>query len=232
VSLPDVIADLEWIMAYWPDLIRARLPLGTAHPWRQPELTPTARARRDAEAHAERFERNPLGADSPAPLDVAILQTALDVLVDADDLAARVAAHAGIPELLPPRMGDLDAWPYLAYTAAHLTDDDEDLLVYAAAMARSMYERTANALGMIYDGQTLAVTCPWCGGRTPETPVGGAHTWRVMLMPGDLVGIVCTGQCNPPADQVGTWWYGQPCWPLSSWESLARRVQAARAEVP
>lgn len=221
MTLADVVADLEWVMVYWPDLVEARLPLATARRWRQPELSADARAERDAQARAERFERNALGADSPAPVDIAVLQTALDVLVYADDLAAAIAEHTGLPVLPPPQLGELDAWPYLAYAAAHLT---EDLVDHAAPIARHMVDQVARAVCMVYDSQVLDVICPWCSGRTPETPTGGARTWRVMLMPGDLVGIVCTGQCSPPETDVGVWWYGQPCWPIARWTWLAKRV--------
>lgn len=218
-----VVADLEWVMAYWPDLIDARLPMSTPRPWRQPELSPQARTKRDALARIEQAERNPLAiGESPAPVDVSILSTAFDVLITADDLAAVVAEHAGLPVLPPPRLGELDAWPYLAYAAAHMS---EDLADYAAPITARMVDQVARAVCMVYDGQVLDVLCPWCDGRTTETPAGGAKTWRVMLLPGDLVAIVCAGLCEPSAGDVGTWWHGQPCWPIARWDWLAKRLR-------
>ncbi|GAA3441047.1 hypothetical protein [Planomonospora venezuelensis] len=215
----EVVADLEWVIEYWPDLVEARIP-GTRRPWRQPTLSPEARAARDAQARVERFERTTLSlGESPAPVDVAILSTALDILVAADDLAAMVAEHASLPVLPPPGMGELDAWPYLAYAAAHLT---EELVEHAAPIARWMVDQTARALCLVYDGQTLDVECPWCH------EVG---VWRVRELPGGLVAIVCHGVCEPPAREVGTWWGGQPVWPIQDWERLARHVQAAEKDV-
>jgi hypothetical protein len=90
-----------------------------------------------------------------------------------------------------------------------------------------MYEQVARALSMLYTGQTIRVLCPWCDGRTPEQPVGGAYTWRVTVLPGNQVAIICTGVCEPPAREVGTWWQGAPCWPISDWARLAKHVRAA-----
>lgn len=226
--LADVVADLDWVHAYWPDLTAARLPLTTPRPWRQAELSKQVRAERDAQARAERFDRTELSfGESPAPVDVNVLTTALDLLVYADDLAAALAAPAMCPPLPSPARGDLDARPYLHYAAARLHElRDESLAEWAAPYARWMYDQAAAALAMVYDGQVLDVICPWCDGRTPEAPVGGARTWRVVTLPGDQIAIVCSGACEPPAKLVGTWWYGQPCWPISEWERLAKHVRA------
>lgn len=211
----DVVADLEWVIEYWPDLIESRIP-GTRRPWRQPHLTPEALAERDAQARIERFERSmlSLGA-SPAPVDVAILSTTLDLIVHADDLAAVVSYAVSGPCLPPPGPGDLDARPYLLYAARHLPDD---LVEHAAPIAHRMVEQVAAALCMVYAGQHLDVTCPWCGEQ---------DVWRVRELPGGQVAIVCEGVCEPPAREVGTWWGGQPVWPISDWERLARHIQAA-----
>ncbi|MFD0886738.1 hypothetical protein ACFQ08_19500, partial [Streptosporangium algeriense] len=105
----EVIADLTWVAEYWPDLIEARLPMSTPRPWRQTALDDEARAERDAQARLERVERSALSfGESPAPVDISVLQTALDLLVDADDLAAAAAEHLGLPPLPPPGPGDLD----------------------------------------------------------------------------------------------------------------------------
>jgi len=137
--------------------------------------------------------------------------------------AAAVAEHTGLPALAPPRFGELDARPHLRYAAEHLP---ESLAEWAAPITRRMVQRVADVLGMTYDGQTLAIVCPWCRGVTPETPAGGAHTWRVRILPGDQVAIVCeSGTCEPPLREVGTWWQGCPCWPLGECERLARLVE-------
>lgn len=221
----DAQDGLAWLIEYWPDLLEARLP-GTPRPWRYEPLTPAQRAARDEEARIERLERtaDALG-ESPAPVDVGVLSTALELLVRADDLAAAIAEHAGVDILSPPRFGQLDARPYLEYARRHLTLDLEE---WAAPIVQSMVEKVAAILGLVVDGQLLAVVCPWCRGVTDEQPVGGAHTWRVRELPGGQVAIVCeSGHCEPPPREVGTWWGGRPCWPMSEWERLARLVHEA-----
>lgn len=220
-SRSDVVADLTWAAEYWPDLVEARLPMSTPRPWRQTALDTEARAERDAQARLERIERSALSfGESPAPVDVAILQTALDLLVDADDLAAAAAEHLGLPPLPSPGPGDLDARPYLRFAAARLAELDDEWAEWAAPVARRMAAKIAQALCMVYDGQTLDVVCPWCS---------EAAVWRVQELPGGIVAIVCHGVCEPPAREVGTWWGGRPVWSIQDWECLARHVQAADA---
>ncbi|MFF4412135.1 hypothetical protein ACFYY8_06350 [Streptosporangium sp. NPDC001559] len=213
----EIVADLKWVAEYWPDLLEARLP-GTPRPWRQMDLTPEAIAERDEQARIERFERSllTLGA-SPAPVDVTILSTVLDLLVHADDLAAAVAHTTGDSPLPPPGPGELDARPYLLYAARRLPDD---LVEWAAPTARQMVDRVAHALSMVYAGQRLDVTCPWCRQEA---------AWRVRDLPGGMIAIVCESGavCEPPAREVGTWWGGRPVWPVQDWARLARHLQAA-----
>ncbi|MET7333291.1 hypothetical protein [Nonomuraea sp. NPDC005650] len=213
--LKNVVANLEWVVEYWPDLVDARIP-GTRRPWRQIELTPEARAELDEQARIERFERSmlSLGA-SPAPLDVNVLQAVLDMLVQADDLAAAIAGHYGRGWLPSPGPGELDARPYLLYAARHLP---EQLVEQVAPVAAAMVDRVASLLCMVYDGQHLDVECPWCH---------NTDVWRVRELPGGMVAVVCEGVCEPPLDQVGTWWGGQPVWPIQDWPRLARLIHAA-----
>jgi hypothetical protein len=220
-----VIETLDWLIEYWPDLLTARLPMATPRPWQQATLSPEAKDRRDEQAQAERAERSiwALG-ESPAPVDVAVLQTILDGLVRADDLAAALAPPTMCPPLAAPGYGVLDARPWLTYAAARLHELPEAWHEWAEPTVQRMYEQAAKALSMLYTGQTIRVLCPWCGGSTPEQPVGGAWTWRVEVLPGNLVAIVCGGVCEPPAREVGTWWRGQPCWPIADWGRLAKHL--------
>lgn len=213
----EVAKDLEWVAEYWTDLVDARIP-GTRRPWRQVELTPEAIAELDAQARIERFERSmlSLGA-SPAPLDMSVLQAVLDMLVQADDLAAAVADEAGDPQLPPPGPGELDARPYLLYTARRLPELSNGLAERARRTSAAMVDRVASLLCMVYDGQHLDVTCPWC--QTQDV-------WRVRELPGGMVAIVCEGLCEPPLNEVGTWWGGRPVWPVSDWDRLARHIRA------
>jgi hypothetical protein len=224
-----VITDLEWVIAYWPDLTESRLP-GTARPWRQPELSPEQRAERD---HAARLERDERGAwalgESPAPVDVGVLDLLASLLMDADIAHDHVSRGAGLERLDPPSSAFADARPYLEYTAKHLpaVPDDDPIVLEVARLARAMVDQIARALCLVYDGQRLDVECPWCEGRTELAPVGGEKTWRVRELPGGLVAIVCeSGTCEPPSADVGTWYRGRPCWPTWDWEWLAKRLTA------
>lgn len=231
--MTHVLDTLDWLIEYWPDLLEARLPLTTSQPRHAGQLGDEARAERDAQARAERAERSALGlGESPAPVNVAVLSTILDVLVQADDLAAELTEWGIAPILAPPGPGQLDARPYLARARACLLAELHDLdepgpwHEYADYHAHRMYEQVARALAMLYTGQTVKVVCPWCHGVTPEHPAGGAHTWRVHELPGGQIAIVCHGICEPPAKEVGTWWGGAPCWPLAEWPRLAKLAHA------
>lgn len=223
-----IVEDLQWVATYWEDLTEARLP-GTPRPWRHRDLTTDQQMERDRQAWEERLERSTIApGEHPAPLDLGILDTMLDVLVRADDLAADIARHVGVPALPPPRLGDTNARPYLDFAAKHLTDD---LAPYAAPIARTMVAQTAHALALTFDGQSLDIECPWCRGVTPDAPAGGARTWRVRELPGNLIAIVCENLCEPPSKDIGTWWRGNPVWPLSEWDWLAKRVEQSEKAV-
>lgn len=230
---PPIVADLQWVIEYWPDLVETRLP-GTARPWRQPELSPEQRAERDHAARLERQERSELAwGETPAPVDVAVLDLLGEILWQADDIAGTIADAIMCPRLAPPSTALADATPYLDFAARHyrdawLTLDDAHEIERAA---RRMVDAVARALCLVYDGQKLDVVCPWCEGRTEAAPVGGELTWRVRQLPGDLVAIVCSGICEPPSKDVGTWWRGRPCWPVSEWDWLAKQVRAKAGPV-
>lgn len=230
----SVIETLDWLVEYWSDLLEARMPLTTSQPRHAGDLSTAARAERDEQARAERIERSTLAiGESPAPVDINVLSTILDVLVRADDLAADLTEWGVAPVLAPPGWGQLDAVPYLARIRACLLAEIHDLdepgpwHELAELQVHRMYEQTARCLAMLYTGQTVRVLCPWCGGHTPESPAGGAWTWRVHELPGGQIAIVCHGICEPPQREVGTWWGGAPCWPISEWARLARHVRAA-----
>jgi len=224
-----VIADLEWVIAYWPDLTESRLP-GTARPWRQPELSPEQRAERNYAARIERDERSQdAWGETPAPVDVGVLDLLASLLWDADMIHEHVAQSAGVERLAPPSTAFADARPYLAYAAKNLSAVPLDApeLDVIADLARGMKQEIARALCLVYDGQRLDVICTWCEGRTELAPVGGEKTWRVRELPGQLIAIVCeSGTCEPPTADVGTWWRSRPCWPVNEWDWLAKQVTA------
>ncbi|GII63560.1 hypothetical protein Skr01_36450 [Sphaerisporangium krabiense] len=240
-----VAADLVWVAHYWDDLAESRLP-GTARPWRQPHLTPEQAEERDQQARIERLERvGVMPGEHPAPVDVGVLDTMASILWDAVQLADAVTEHHGLAPLEYPSTAYADARPYLDYAAAHLPDEIAD---WAAPIARRLVDQTARTLALVLDGQLLDVVCPWCRGVTAEAPAGGARTWRIrnLLAEQDCrhghprrfcptceqhIAIVCEGACEPPHREVGTWWRGQPCWPLTDWENLARRVMSADEQI-
>lgn len=225
-----IIADLEWVIEYWPDLTEARLP-GTARPWRQPDLTSEQRAERDHLARIERQERSGLApGEAPAPVDLAVLDLLGEILWQADEIAGVIADAIMCPRLAPPPSALTDARPWLDFAARHYGEAELHTDDYArvANTTRDLVAQVARALCLVYDGQRLDVECPWCAGRTETTPVGGAKTWRVRQLPGDLVAIVCeSGTCEPPSKDVGTWWRGRPCWPVAEWDWLSKQVTAS-----
>jgi len=224
-----VIQNLEWVIEYWPDLVESRLPMTTKPPRQTREINGEEKELLDAQARIDRYFRTHLAwGESPAPVDVDILQTLLDVLVLADDLAAELGPPAMCPILAPPGPGVLDARPWLRYSLARLHELPDDWCEWAWPTVERIYRRTAGALAEIYHGQTVRVICPWCKGRTAEQPTGGAHTWRVELLPNNEIGIICHGiNCDPPADVVSTWLWGKPCWPITTWQRLAHHARTA-----
>ncbi|TYB50249.1 hypothetical protein FXF51_56840 [Nonomuraea sp. PA05] len=228
-----VATHLEWVIEYWPDLVEARMPL-TTKPLKQTRtISGEEIDLRDAAEHIERYFRNNLAwGESLAPVDVDILQTILDVLVYADDLAAELGPEMLCPILAAPGPGQLDARPWLRYALARLLELPAGVAdgwsEWVWPRVERIYKRTAGALAEIYHGQTVKVVCPWCDGRTEDQPVGGAHTWQVEVLPNNQVAIVCHGtNCNPPPEHVTTWLWGKPCWPITAWEKLAQRLQPA-----
>ncbi|MEV3980782.1 hypothetical protein [Nonomuraea sp. NPDC049758] len=245
-------ADLQWAAAYWPDLYGQRLPGATPAPFRRPRLTAEERDERDHEAFLERLDRtaDAIGA-SPAPVRVPMLDIITDLLADIVWLADELGLALACPVLSPPSTGLADARPWLTYALARLAEPgvSYELALWAYEQTRALVATIARALALTFDGQALDVVCPWCRGVTPETPAGGAMTWRVrdLLARHDCVHghpdrrfchecpqqvvIVCeSGWCEPPSKDVGTWWRGCPCWPLYEWDWLAKRVRDSSEE--
>lgn len=226
-TLGNTIYNLGWVIAFWEDLSESRLP-GTVRPWRQMILTGEQAEERDYQVRLERFDAiSAMPGEHPAPIDLRVLDLMRGILTEAENLAWIVASNTRWGTFHwpgSPRPGIVDARPYLELARQHIT---EDLAEYAAPITGRMATQVAHALSLISDGQTLNIVCPWCRGVTPESPAGGERTWRIRVLPGDQIAIVCEGVCEPPGKDVGTWWRGRPCWPLNSWRWLAKRVHAA-----
>lgn len=229
--LRETTTDLSWIARSWPDLYQLRLPGRRLR--RTAALTGAARAEADATARADRALRDPdAPGASPAPVDVGVLDTLTDLLLDLHDLAERLADTAGAIPPEPPATGyDYEAIGRLAeHAAAHLdraaaTDPEalDDTQETAARLRRTL----AAALDDLLDGQRLTAICAWCRGTTPEAPVGGERTMVVRLIASRPV-IVCEGPlCDPPPSECSTWLAGRPAWPQHQWPWLSRRIDAA-----
>lgn len=136
------------------------------------------------------------------------------------------------PRITPPSTAYSDARAWLDFAARHFHEVlDLEAINAVSSLARGMVDAIARALCLVYDGQRLDVVCPWCAGRTEAAPVGGEKTWRVRELPGDLIAIVCeSGTCEPPPRSVGTWWRGQPAWPIWEWDWLAKQMTAAQKQ--
>lgn len=224
----------------------AALVIGLAHlrepdvrrPWREPTLTEERRAELDYAARIERAERNDIApGEHPDACRADILDALSAVLERAEDLAHHLSRAAYCPAL-PAAMRDADPRPYLTRAAACLPvaasgPGGAAVAAWAAGEAARIVAAMSSALALVVDGQRLRAICPWCKGRTEMAPLGGERTWRVRMLPGDLVVIVCeSGECAPPAGSVTTWWRGRPAWAIGSWDWLAAQVERADAAAP
>ena len=216
------LAEVETLVAFAALL---RDP-AARRPWRETHLDAWARAELDDQARAEQADRNP---EAPGEHRDAARADVLDllsgVLWRAQDLAAyvlRAVWHPALPEAGPAA----DPRPYLRAAREYLPlaciswSNGRDFAYFAADQAAAMRADLAAALALNVDGHTVKAVCPWChGGLT------GSYTWRVHVLPGGEVAIVCeSGTCNPPSRDVGTWWRARPCWPFRDWEWLSARL--------
>jgi hypothetical protein len=229
--------DLLWIADRWADVHESRIK-GTKRPWREPTLTPDAREELDRRARAEKAEADDrMPGESIAPVHIDVLDTLADILMRADMLHDHVANTLGVERLDSASSAFADPSPYLMFVSDHLlefVEDDPDGMDAASDLARELRSEMARVLGEVFDGQTLAAMCPFCGGKDDHHPVGGARTLRVKLiwMPtatdreATEPAIICAGgRCDPPESDCGRRLKGMPVWPLAEWEWFAARLQ-------
>lgn len=240
-DLDDALADIDWITEHWPDL-RA-LVTAEALPWKQAftQLDAAQRAERNHQAWLDRHDvKGEVMGEAPAPLNVGILDVLADVLMRCDMLHDHVAQTVGHPRLPAASGIDDDPRPYLAYVRELLPEacqDDPDMAEAAAERLAKVRATIALEVGALEDGQTIAAICPFCMGRTPRFPVGGAFTLRIRMVPmvhrtraGEEEEhheplIVCeSGDCRPFAAECSRWHRGRPAWPWPDWEWLAQRL--------
>jgi hypothetical protein len=243
-AVRELIQAFEWLLAVgFTSEHRSHLPITN------PELLEQLAH----DAAIDRFYRHQAGRDgtsmqtplgeSPAPMDLTIADLFAETADAADELCRTVSYAAGAEPLAPAIYAFTDPRPFLRQV--------DQLLPRAAAIAAtvekrcdSLVFRITNTLGLVGDGQILQVVCPWCDGRTPKTPVGGAFTMRIRTeLPAghrSIVGVkpedvewyvVCeSGLCRPPETDYGSTVRGRPAWNLrNEGEWLAHRLEKAIA---
>lgn len=238
----DALVDLEWIYDRWPDL-RALVTSDTRRRWKH-ALTQLDSAQRDEanrQAWLDRHDvKGEVMGEAPAPLDVGILDVLAGVLMRCDMLHDHVAQTVGHPRLPPASGIDDDPRPFLAYIRELLPEacaKDPDMAEAAGERLHAVRMTMVAELGDLEDGQKIRAICPFCMGRTPRFPVGGAFTLTIRVVPvthrradGQQEElheplIVCeSGDCRPFANECSRWHRAKPSWPWPEWEWLALRL--------
>lgn len=198
----------ERLAKLWPLLAATRFP-GTPRPWRPAELNPQQRAERDRQARIDRLATIVKPSKAPVHLDVT------DLLGQLHAQLHKAAALLGLQMMMWSPFADPQPMLEWCRTAAVGNPAADDA-------ARSMLRTIEHALGDMWDGQQLLADCPWCHGGVSRKP-----SWRVRMLPDGTPVIVCeSGACEPPEADVGTFWRGNPAFPLWEWEWLAQRVES------
>lgn len=236
----DLAGALDYLAEAWPMLIELKTP-GTRRRWQD--------QRRAVAAAAPELIPSPVPGTAPAPAPVVVSML---------DLTHRVAAAAAeleatlvelldpdpVPPFAPvywPRLGVrssayADPRPHLAFVARYLTTAqvaDARTVPWVLGVVRPIRDAVEQALGEQRAGQELAAICPWCLGRTPAHPTGGARTVQVLVPTDDDDDreplIVCTGlNCTPPESACGSRdERGRPAWREREWDWLARQLLPA-----
>ena len=223
IALADLIQTTGWLAV--------SLMPGTARPWKVPTITDERRNEMDALAKAERHERTDIApGDSPDPYNFGIADLLVEILMASDLMAEQVAQDAGWDRLPHASSAYADPVPFLRYVEVILSAGVENhTAAHITEVCAPLVKAGAQLCGVFADGQLLTGLCPWCGGKTSRTPVGGSPTLRVHT---DAFGplIVCEGgMCEPPSKDVGTWRRGMPAWTIGEWDWLAQRIEHADA---
>jgi hypothetical protein len=227
------LRDLDFVLDHWPDLLEQRLK-GTPRPWREPTMSPEARAQSDARAKAERHERSTIApGEHPAPMHLDVVDVIVDVVATADELSECVAGALAQAPLPHASSAYADPTAHLRHVRANITAVGE-AGVYNQALAEHIGEEVrriasdvALALRLLRDGQVLRAHCPWCGGRDEKHPTGGARTLRVHETSAGPLLVCHGGACEPPEQDCGTRWRGMPAWHEGEWAWLAQRMDGA-----
>ena len=218
-DLADLIQTTGWLAV--------SLMPGTARPWRAPSITDERRNEMDALAKAERHERTDIApGDSPDPYNFGVADLLVEILMCSDLMAEQVAQDAGWDRLPHASSSYADPTPFLRYVEVILNAGVEvETCAYISEVCAPLVKAGAQMCGIFADGQLLAGLCPWCGGKSSRTPVGGSPTLRVHTGAAGAL-IVCEGgMCEPPSADVGMHWRGFPAWPVHEWSWLANRLE-------
>jgi hypothetical protein len=196
-------------------------------------------------ARLEREQRVDIApGESPPPYNLEVADLLSELLAEADTMADKVAdnveamllAWAGSwaqnPETLRPPAASsafADPAPFLLMLhdlIGYVTDPD--IVEDVADRCQHLSDRAAQVLGLVFDGQLLDATCPWCQGRTDRHPEGGRRTLRVRMSQDDdpRALIVCEGGYCDPGSNSGLMWKHLPAWDLlNEGDWLARCIQ-------
>ncbi|WP_146341122.1 hypothetical protein [Nesterenkonia sp. NBAIMH1] len=233
ITLQPIQAVARWLLEAHEPMAELRYK-GTPRPWKQPDPTVEQRAEQDAEARADRRDRQPgsTGVLPPAPAPVH-----LDVLDDlegqqqtAHKVARRIAKslqHDRWRVLLArdPSMPTRELLRYISNTAVELdAAGHPETLEATAATLQQMKAATARHLTEVTEGQRRKTECPWCRGE---------HLKIRTIGPDDRPEVVVrceSQQCEPSAADCGTWHRGMPCWPFHEWEWLAKRIDGVNSD--
>lgn len=242
LAVSELIDIVHWLAA-------SLLP-GTHKPFTAPAMS--------AEKRAETDRRNreitgtgrqigtttmiPLG-ESPAPMDLNVLDLLVEILTTADELADLVSDTALVARMPSAPSAFTDPEPYLLHVLDLLPACKNDHTpAFIVKQCETVVFRARSMLGLIVDGQLLPMMCPWCGGRTSKHLFGGAKTLRIRLVPTvnpktgkdeQLPCVVCESTlCQPPEEDFGRTHRGRPAWPLDAeGDWLARRIAIATQRV-
>ncbi len=214
------------------DSLKECLLDGVKRPWKTPALTAERRNELDREARAERLERDAFApGECSVPLDLDVMDQLVEILAAAEILANRLCWATYRPIDPPASSAFSDPAPILELIYDLLGEAagslvDPGAVTYVEQKAKDLIEAAHLVLGLVVDGQVLKALCPWCGGRTESTPIGGELTLRVRNVEGLASTVVMCegGLCEPTSADCGRWIKGKPAWDQSEWEWLAARI--------
>lgn len=215
-------ADARWLTTALQPLHDSRLK-GTPRPWKQPDLTPEQQARLDAQARQEKAANPANIGESPAPLHLDVLDLQQQITRTAQQTAHAIATalQHELHAVHYQRPNKTNPTTTLAYIAEHAqTAGTQTDLTQHANQLRHLRQQTARHFAEIVDGQRLKATCPWCNHDRLKFRLLGNPTAPEII-------VRCEApNCQPPAEDCGTYHKGRPCWPLHEWEWLAGRIDA------